>query len=50
MIRLSHCGCDPRYLDRQPRAWWMRVFFSRRGRYRCLVCHASMLLPRAPEE
>ena len=48
MIHFRHCGCDPKYLDRQKRSWWMRGFFPARVHYRCLGCTTRLLLAGEP--
>jgi len=43
VYRLTACDCGQSNYRLLPRHWWMRALPGRR-RYRCKVCHATMLL------
>jgi hypothetical protein len=43
-MRLKACGCRAEHYQRGPRAWWMKVVWTRRL-YHCYACDAFLLLP-----
>lgn len=43
-MRLTPCGCRAEHYQRGPRAWWMKLVWTRRL-YHCYSCDAVLLLP-----
>ena len=48
-LQYEPCGCDPQYLRRRHRSWWMRLLWNRRL-YECKDCRQHLLIPEPQPE